>query len=164
MNALFPDLDTGATFSPCGTYRYRLWRIWDETSPAVNFIMLNPSTADAIANDPTVERCVRRAKALGYGGLVVTNLFAFRATDPGDMKAAGDPVGEENDAWLCQEAERCLVSIAAWGNHGSHLGRSEYVRKMLGKPLCYLRLTKTGEPEHPLYVPYEVRPTEWRAP
>lgn len=163
MTELFQDIDTGATFSQCGLYRYRLWRIWDETLPVVNFIMLNPSTADDVENDPTVERCVRRARMLNMGGVVVTNLFAFRATEPRAMKKAADPIGPDNDIWIIRESERCGLCIAAWGNHGSYRGRSAKVRKMLEMMvLSYLRLTKQGEPEHPLYIGYDVQPVEWK--
>lgn len=156
-------LDAGATFSPCETYRYRLWRIWDETLPVVGWVMLNPSTADATANDPTVERCQRRAQQWDYGGIVVTNLFAFRATDPNVMLAAADPIGPDNDGHLCQVAQTCALVICAWGNHGRHRQRSAQVRKMLVGPLYHLGLSKTGEPKHPLYLGYNVRPIPWES-
>src|SRR3954469_17706712 len=89
---------TGARFSADGLYRYALWRVWDADRGLCNFLMLNPSTADETVNDPTVARCARRARSWGYGGLVVTNLFAFRATDPSGLRAAPDPVGPEDDA------------------------------------------------------------------
>jgi hypothetical protein len=167
---------TGAYFSPCRRYRYKLWRIWGP-QPMVNFIMLNPSTADEEVNDPTVERCERRARRLGYGGLLVTNLFALRATDPLQMKRAEDPVGPENDRVLVESAEACLgasnpwfpcqgggLVICAWGGHGTHQGRSAKVRKLLsGVDLHYLRAGKNGEPGHPLYVAYLIQPKMWRA-
>jgi hypothetical protein len=156
-------LDTGATFSPCGTYRYRLWRTWDERQPTLNWIMLNPSTADAVANDPTIERCQRRAKLWDFGGIVVTNIFAFRSTFPDTMKAAADPVGPDNDGYLLQAAQTCSQVICAWGNHGAHRGRSKEVRELLKFwRLWVLKVGMTGEPVHPLYQAYDVKPVEWK--
>ena len=157
MQDLF--LDSGALFSPCKRYRYRLWRIWDERFPAVNFICLNPSTADETANDPTVTRLMRRADQLGYGALVVTNLFAFRATDPRDMKAATDPVGPDNDGHIVNVARSCALVVCGWGSHGAYRGRAGEVRKLLaGIPLTCLRTGKNGEPCHPLYLNYDLKP------
>jgi len=152
---------TGAVFSDCMTYRYKLWRVWDDTKPSVMFLMLNPSTADESENDPTVERCERRARQMGFGALAVCNLFAFRATDPKDMKAATDPVGTENDAVIIEEAKRADLIVCAWGTHGSHSGRSRQVRAMLndaGIDVHCLRIGKTGEPGHPLYIAYSAQP------
>lgn len=160
---LFNTVDTGATFSPCKLYRYTLWRQWDE-GPTLMFLMLNPSTADEIDNDPTVERCQRRAVAMGYGRLVVCNIFAFRATDPQDMKAAADPVGPDNDQAILDQARQAAMVICAWGNHGGHLERSDTVAAMLkqaGIQLHCLEITGAGEPKHPLYVSYDVSPQLW---
>lgn len=160
QQSLFSAL-SGAAFSPCRRYRYRLWRRWDER-PLVNWIMLNPSTANEIDNDPTVARCQRRSIDLGFGGLIVTNLFAFRATDPKSMKAAADPVGPENNDALLGAAREAGLIVCGWGSHGTYSGRSEEVRYLLGhRKLNFLRLTKGGEPQHPLYLPYELRPTAW---
>ncbi|MDA8965892.1 DUF1643 domain-containing protein, partial [Pseudomonadales bacterium] len=93
-------IETSADFSPCRTYRYALWRTWDKTEPYVLFLGLNPSTADETENDPTITRCIDFAKQLGFGGLCMANLFAFRATQPKDLKQAKDPVGDANDKWL----------------------------------------------------------------
>ena len=84
-----------AKFSACRKYRYALWRTWDESKPYVMIIGLNPSTADENKNDPTITRCINFAKSWGYGGVCVTNLFAFRATVPSDMKTSNDPIGTE---------------------------------------------------------------------
>ena len=82
------DAPSTAVYSPCEQYRYSLTRVWDNAAPRVMFVMLNPSTATEVQNDPTVERCERRARVLGFGGFRVTNIFAWRATDPRDMRAA----------------------------------------------------------------------------
>jgi hypothetical protein len=103
--------------SPCRRYRYTWFYQWDHKRKGfVQFIGLNPSTADEDIKDPTVTRCINFAKSWGYAGLYMTNIFAFRATDPKDMKKAARPVGRYNDSWLKTVAERCDVTIAAWGD------------------------------------------------
>lgn len=170
--------DTGATFSPCRTWRYKLWRIWDTSKPPLVMLMLNPSTADETSNDPTVERCERRAYAGGFGGLIVMNIFAFRATDPEDMKAAADPIGPENDSHITNVLALATLAkaggpamawkiCAGWGIHGSYLGRDRQVSKMfqdVGMPLYCLGVTASGQPRHPLYVGYGVTFQTWSAP
>lgn len=112
---------SGAAFSPCRTWRYQLWRRWNGT-PLIIIIGLNPSTADESYNDPTITRCMGFAQREGYGGLLMLNLFAFRATAPADLKEAQDPIGPENDGVIlskCQNQDRVIV---AWGNHGGFVG------------------------------------------
>ncbi|MDG1677684.1 MAG: DUF1643 domain-containing protein, partial [Tateyamaria sp.] len=99
------DSSSTATYSECEKYRYSLTRIWNGSGKRVNFIMLNPSTATELQNDPTVERCERRARTLGYGSFAVTNIFAWRDTDPRAMKTASDHIGPENDASIIKQAE-----------------------------------------------------------
>ena len=120
------------------------------------FIMLNPSTADATRDDPTVAKCIRLARRWGFDGLQVRNIFAIRGTDPAVIKTAVDPVGPKNDAAIVEAAAdpRCGLIVAAWGNHGSFGNRSQQVKKLLeelGKPVYCFRMSKHGEPEHPLY-------------
>lgn len=156
---------TGASFSNCMKYRYTLWRSWG-AGYFINFLMLNPSTADDVTNDPTVERCERRAKMMGYGGLIVTNLFAFRATDPKEMRAARDPIGEKNDDAILESADQSAMVLCAWGQHGKYRSRDSHVLSLLagcGHKLHYLKLAKDGTPCHPLYLPYELKPTQWKA-
>ena len=98
-------MKTDTIFSECRRYRYALTRIWDETGPYAMFICLNPSTADEIQDDPTVRRCINFAKSWGFAGVCMTNIFAYRATQPADMMAAADPVAPENDMWLKKLAE-----------------------------------------------------------
>ena len=154
---------SGANFSRCRRYRYTLWRRWDPEGPLVMIIGLNPSTADARQDDPTIRRCIGFARDWGYGGLVVTNLFAFRATYPADLKAAADPVGPRNDAWIRRMAGQVEIIVAAWGNDGLWLDRSERVQKMLAGRLHCLRLNAGGEPAHPLYLPAGLNPFVWSA-
>lgn len=151
---------TGAHFSACGLYRYLLWRRWSN-GPMMMGLMLNPSTADAMDDDPTVHRCRKRAEKLGYGGLIVCNIFALRSTDPAQLYSRGvEPVGEENNDAILFGASAADRILCAWGNHGGHLGRAEAVLGLLeaeghaGK-LVSLGVTKVGgHPRHPLYVAY----------
>jgi hypothetical protein len=156
---------SGATFSRCRRWRYLLWRCWDRARPVANFLMLNPSTADEIVLDPTCARARRFAERWGYGTLLVTNVFAWRATDPGGMRAARDPVGRANDVTILRAARQADLVVCAWGNHGAHRGRSAQVAEQLrgaGVELHVLRLTALGEPSHPLYLPGRLRPRRWR--
>lgn len=144
-----------------GIYRYRLWR---EVDPAgkgtVTFIMLNPSTADASADDPTIRKCLGFANMWGFATLEVCNLFALRATDPDALKPHSDPVGPRNDEFLQQAATNSGLIIAAWGTKGALRGREKAVAGLF-KELHCLRTTKAGHPEHPLYLPYSLKPAPW---
>lgn len=143
---------SGAVLSSDNLYRYRLWRIWDPSRQLLNIIGLNPSTADATEDDPTLKRCMAFAQREGYGGLVLTNLFAYRSTDPEEMMEADDPVGPENDAHLLVAANECRQVLLAWGNGGSYLDRSAQVQAMLGPDRLCLGVTAQGEPRDPLYL------------
>lgn len=149
----------GAILSSCEQYRYTLTREWDRGTPPLTFLMLNPSTANATLDDPTIGRCVGFARDRGYGALRVLNLFAFRATNPEDMMAAPDPVGLDNDQHIREAfmsaAEAGAPVIAAWGVKGVHAGRDATVRDLAtecGVTLMCLGTTKAGHPRHPLYV------------
>lgn len=155
---------SGAIFSDCRRWRWLLWRRWDEKLPAANFLMLNPSTADEVKLDPSCTRARRYAEQWGYGALIVTNVFGWRATDPDDMKAQADPVGKDNDAAILRAAREAAIVVCAWGNHGAHLERSRSVVKMLtkkGVALHALRVNGNGEPAHPLYLPGNLKPKTW---
>lgn len=156
---LFPGASS-ATFSPCERYRYTLTRRWDAGAYMLTFLMLNPSTADASKDDPTIRRCIGYARRDGFGGLRVLNIFAFRATDPADMKREADPVGPDNDRTIREvflhHAKHNLPVVAAWGAHGAHMDREAAVRAMaaeVGVDLMCLGTTDRGHPRHPLYVP-----------
>jgi len=158
------DAQSTAAYSDCEQYRYMLTRVWDTTAKRVLFIMLNPSTATEIQNDPTVERCERRARALGFGAFRVTNIFAWRDTDPKAMRAALDPVGPENDVAILESMPWADQVIAAWGSHGAHRNRGAEVAGLLrdtGQPVFHLGLTKAGHPKHPLYIGYSEAPRPW---
>jgi hypothetical protein len=154
---------SGAIFSIDETYRYALWRRWAE-GPYALFVGLNPSTADATQDDPTVRRCIRFARDWGYAAMFMANLFAYRSTDPRALMDAEDPVGPENDAWLRTLARGAGLTIAAWGVHGK-LNDREYkvlVTDALGD-YRVLGLTAAGHPRHPLYMRADCRPLEPRA-
>ncbi len=152
---------SGARFSVGRQYRYALWRVWEPALGCCNFLMLNPSTADESTNDPTIERCQRRAQRWGYGGLIVTNLFALCTTDPAGLRRAPDPIGPGNDAAIIAAARSAALVVCAWGNHGAYLGRAGTVRTLLARlgtvPFC-LAETKCREPAHPLYLGYDRAP------
>ena len=158
------DAESVAVYSACEAYRYALTRVWDPAAVRLVFVMLNPSTATEVQNDPTVERCERRARALGAGGFRVVNIFAYRATDPRLMRAQQDPVGPDNDAAIVDAAGWGQRLVCAWGSHGAHLGRGLAVEALLrrrGQPLFHLGLTQAGAPKHPLYISYAVQPQLW---
>lgn len=145
-------------FSRCGTWRYLLWRAPSPRAKFVGMGMLNPSQADETRDDPTIRQCRARARQAGLAGLIVWNLFAFRATLPADLKRAQDPVGPENDAAIALALALSSRTILAWGNHGAHLGRDRAVlARCAGADLAVLGLTGTGQPRHPLYLPKDAR-------
>lgn len=161
-----------AWFSDCGTYRYGLLRIIEHglilpshADECVNFIMLNPSTATADIDDPTIRRCIGYAHQWGYGELMVTNLFAFRATDPKAMQAAPDPIGPENDEYIRKVAGAAHLIVAAWGSHGEWQRRDAVVRRIVhsvGKQEHCLTTTVKGQPGHPLYLAKHLKPFPYR--
>lgn len=146
---------TGAEFSECRRYRYALWRIWDEDKPKVMFIGLNPSTADETTNDPTIRRVIRFAKDWGYGGVYMTNLYAWRTPYPSELKLAADKLGD-NDRWLDEIAEKCEKIVFAWGSYPWIADRAAEVSlRFDGHALV---VNKDGSPRHPLYVKADVVP------
>jgi hypothetical protein len=152
-----PIVKMAAEFSPCKRYRYALWRTWDASKPYVMMIMLNPSIADEKVDSRTSGRCIEFAKGWGYGGLCIGNLFAFRSQDKELMKEAVDPIGPDNDEWLVRLAKEAGVVVAAWGNDGSFMNRAKQVIQLVGKLSC-LKLTREGQPAHPLYLPAGLSP------
>lgn len=149
-------------FSPCRLYRYTLWREWLMEGGLhdhrfVQFIGLNPSTADETLDDPTIRRCKQFAMDMGYNAMCMTNLFAWRDKSPAEMKKIPNPVGEDNDKHLLEIAGEASLIIAAWGTHGKHMYRALAVKRLIPKLHC-LRKTKDGHPEHPLYLPQTLRP------
>ena len=176
MPLMPPDhssMEKTALLSDCTKYRYRLGRRWDDREQVL-FIMLNPSTADANMDDPTIRRCIGFAKAWGYGGMQVGNLFPFRSPKPMELLNAGSPHTDENLDHLGLMAAECAAVVCAWGN-------GEIVRRLMSrvgpydpiagieKPLNYIELCKDGTPKHPLYLkgglelkPLDPKGISWR--
>ncbi len=151
--------ESGAIISACGRYRYALWRRW-QPGPALLFVMLNPSTADAANNDPTIRRCIGFAQSWGFGSLLVGNLFALRTPSPKRLLKARAPVGPDNAEWLQRLQQHAELTVAGWGNHGQYRRAGTKMRLLLTDPKV-LGLTKLGEPRHPLYVPASARAEDW---
>ena len=146
-----------AVISPCGNYRYLLQREWLIGYGAALFVMLNPSTADAAQDDPTIRRCVGFAKSWGCGMLEVVNLYAFRATKPVDMFAAIDPVGPANDSHIAAAAHRAKIIVAAWGASAKADRASAVLRNLSDHAVHALGVTNNGSPRHPLYLRSDAR-------
>jgi hypothetical protein len=168
-----------AVLSPCGRYRYSLTREWteeDRNPPYLLFVMLNPSVADGSADDHTLRKVVRFAHDRGYRALRVANLFAWRATDPADLRAtiktlgAVVAVGPATDLTLRVLARNADAVCVGWGAHGEkYPNRVLAVEQLLleahaPKPLLRLRLTKKGQPEHPLMIPYGTPMEVYKSP
>ncbi|MFZ3481685.1 DUF1643 domain-containing protein [Sphingomonas sp. 3-13AW] len=162
----------GAVFGPIqpgkdidsSLYRYVLWRIWQPGGRYLVAVMLNPSTATHLDDDPTIDRMTKRAHQLGYHGLIVVNVFAWRDTLPKDMRQAMDPVGPANDAAIDLVIDDATLIVCGWGANGDHLGRAAAVATQLenrGIQLHCLGMVSSGHPEHPLYLPYSRKPEPW---
>lgn len=165
-------------FSSDRRYRYTLWRTWSlpiktdlfvsqpepvtDSAKFVQFICLNPSTADESVNDPTVRRCISFAKSWGYPALCMTNLFAWRATDPSALRALDDPVGLDNADWIYRVASEAEIIMCAWGVYGLHQGQGQKyldkLRKFFPDKLRCIKLTANGYPSHPLYLLSHLKP------
>ncbi|MEM8834675.1 MAG: DUF1643 domain-containing protein [Planctomycetota bacterium] len=149
-----------------GAFRYSLIREWEPDAARAAFVLLNPSTADASNDDPTVRRCQGFARRMGAGSLEVVNIFAYRATDPRDLHAAyargDDIVGPRNDRAIVRALRRAEFAVLAWGGHGGLGGRAAEVlqlldrRGLLERCSC-LGTTASGEPRHPLYLRADTR-------
>lgn len=158
-----------AVLSPCGTYRYRLDRVWDQDAAPMVWVMLNPSTADHAEDDATIRRCTSFARAAGHGGFTVVNLFALRATDPAHLREHADPVGPLNEAALVDATDDAVRVAAAWGD----VSRPERARQAAAvtdllhrhaHALECLGLTVKGHPRHPLYVRDQTELTPYVTP
>lgn len=155
-----------AVISACGLYRYLLTRTWDASKPRFAACGLNPSKADALIDDATVRVLVGRADRMGYGGLDLVNLLAYRATHPSDMMESPHPINEpgwpsRNGEVLAEVASKAAFFLACWGTGGSFWNRGELVLSALkgcGVPVHALRLNQDGSPAHPLRIGYDVVP------
>lgn len=159
----FSAVSRSAHISKCGKYRYGLFRKWNDELPMVMFMMLNPSTADATKDDPTIRRCIAFAKSWGFGSLFVGNLFAYRATNPKELLTAIDPIGQFNAQWNELAAKDADMIVCAWGNSPiinalqKRYGKNYTPLSGMGE-LHYIELSKDGTPKHPLYLRGELKP------
>lgn len=160
---------SGAVFSYDGRYRYRLHRRWAFAGPTARFVMLNPSTADATVDDPTIRRCIGFARAWGCAGLTVVNLYALRATNPRDLWTVGtaEAVGPENDDYIAavalSAARQDTPVVAAWGVNAKPDRVEQVLHLLRPAKVAVLGLAKGGHPRHPLYVPASAPLTPWGA-
>ncbi len=160
--------ERGCILSDCGSYRYRLWREWDRSRPELAFLMLNPSTADHLADDPTITRCLTRAIASGFGRLEAANLFPLRATNPDELLTHADPIGPRKgsataDGAVMDAIDRASMVICAWGAHQAAAERAVEVLRIIRmcgmrRKLYHLGLNQDGSPKHPLYIAASTRP------
>lgn len=150
-----PECEKTAHLSSCGRYRYSLTRKWGPEA-SVGYIMLNPSTADASDDDPTIRKCIGFAKKYEFGGIVVRNLFNFRSKSPTDLPKQLDPIGDDGDKAIKSLPKECALIIVAWGNiHKLLRNRATWAIATLGTAnLFCLGINEGGSPKHPLYVPY----------
>lgn len=159
-------LQGGAVFSADRRHRYLLWRNVSPFAAFAAFAMLNPSTANARLGDPTVARCLGYAGALQQP-LLIWNLFGLVATNPAALGTVDDPIGPHNNDAIDLALTLAEPTIAAWGVGGNLHGRALQVQRragMAGAELHILKLTKGGEPGHPLYLPARLRPQPWDYP
>ncbi len=157
-------MNRSAVFSPDRRYRYSLLRVWD-FGHYLTFCMLNPSTADETVDDPTVSRCIERAKMGGFAGLIVVNLFALRSTDPRALYSDPAPIGPDNDLAILKACSMSKLVICGWGKHGALMERGQRVLKTMrdsGFVPHALKQNLDGSPAHPLYIGYDVLP--WPLP
>jgi len=154
-----------AIMSSCDRYRYQLERNWSKRSSrysTVVFIGLNPSTADATQDDPTIRKCIAYAQAWQFKKLLVVNLFAWRATNPNELLTARNPVGKLNDKYVDEAISRSALVVACWGEYGTIMRRSDDLRTRYQRRLMCLNTNQSGEPTHPLYLPATLTPVKLR--
>jgi len=152
-----------AAISECGRYRWWLRRSWRHGGDGrqVCFVMLNPSSADAFRDDPTIRRCMGFARTWGFSTLSVRNLFAWRTADPAELLTAEDPIGEARGDLAMRSARSADLIVAAWGADVPFGRDRQAIAFLVGRPLYCLGITKTGQPRHPLYVRSDTKPQRW---
>ncbi len=158
------DTSSEAIYSSCEAYRYELTRVWKPNRDRILFVMLNPSTATEIKNDPTVARCEGRARHLGFGSYRVCNIFALRSTNPKGLYRSECPIGIENDEAIKRGCTWADKIVCAWGNHGELLDRGKEVERLMrstGNLLLHLGLTRKNFPKHPLYISHSQPLIPW---
>ncbi len=147
-----------AVLSECGSYRYELRRVWDDSLAPVLFIALNPSTGDfSVKDNSTVRVCMNYARRWGYGGMLLANLFAYSSTDKSVLFKVTDPVGPECDRYIVNLSKEAALTVCAWSDTGGYMERDIKVLKMIKDPHCLVKL-RSGRPGHPLYKRKELTP------
>jgi hypothetical protein len=157
-----------AHFSACEKFRYWLRRDWDLTKNSITFLMLNPSTADEMVNDPTIERCQRRAITMGFGSMIIVNLFPFRMTDSKLLNTVDNLLGDikEADEAILRAVELSEMTVCGWGKHALAASRAQHIMALLrlknlqNKVMC-LQLNADNSPQHPLYIGYAKQPVPY---
>lgn len=160
METLFQTKEAkGADFSECGLYRYSLWRVWDDSKPLVMFVGLNPSTANATTDDPTIRRCKSIAKNLGYGGFYMCNCFSYISTNPAMLQAETLEATVRNGTIMRRVANSCAAIIFAWGNFPvvTKMGLDKKLSEAFPNAMA-LQINKNGSPKHPLYCRKDIKP------
>ena len=159
------DSKVTAVFSECQQYRYQLWEIWDTGRPLILWLLMNPSVACTDYSDPTLRKTGKFSRSWGYGGQLVGNVHAYRATDKNRLLEVADPVGPENDQMILEMAVQAKTVVLAYGQPPMALRpRGEEVVALLSQHqgLSHLRLSKDGTPIHPLYLPESLAPQPHR--
>ena len=156
-------LEKNAVISECRTYRYTLSRVWDTNFPKLGIVMLNPSRADALKDDPTIRRCVGFAKRWKFGSLVVVNVYSARLTNPEYLQIIGEPIGPETERYFKESLTDAEMVLLAWGsnikgNQAAHAIQWLQEVNTNGKRFVHLGLTKDGQPKHPLYIKSDTVP------
>ncbi|KXK56266.1 MAG: hypothetical protein UZ05_CHB002000279 [Chlorobi bacterium OLB5] len=151
---------SGAEFSEDRKYRYKLWRIWDESKNKVQFIGLNPSSANETEPDNTLTRCINFAKSWGFGGMFMTNLFAYVSTDPKKLITSDEDLFKNNRV-LLEVSVECEMTVFCWGCFKEAKLRAKDIIELFDEPFC-IRKTKSGNPEHPLYLPGNLKPIRYK--
>lgn len=162
MRGIDLTLPQGAVFSDDRKYRYALWRMWSSIRPVLMVIGLNPSTANEVKTDPTITRVVVRADRMGFGGLLMANLYALVSSDPKVLLVEPDAVGEYNDSFLHLMIQMSDLQLCGWGSFKPVKKRAPAVFQMLKEPYC-LGTNADGQPKHPLYIAYDVPLVKYQA-
>ena len=155
---------TEVIFSRCLKYRFSFKREWDKSKKKILYILLNPSTATELKNDPTITRIERHSKILKMGSFTVCNLFALREKNPKLLKKHKYPLGKENDSFIEKYSLEAEIIVCAWGNEGEYMNQSEKIKNLLltmNHQAYVFGLTKKGNPKHPLYLSYKTSLTRW---
>jgi hypothetical protein len=157
------QINIGAKFSPCKKYRLQLWRIWDDHLPKIMFIMLNPSSADAKRDDPTIRRCINFTKKWGYGGIYVGNLYPLISPKPKLLLRSSSVYHLDNKSNLNEMAKKCTRIVCAWGNFLviKKLGFPDDFFLELKDKLYYISISKNKTPKHPLYLSGNLEMKKW---